>query len=268
MITSELQRLLSRVSLVRHFYCYETIDSTMDQARRLVSSAYVPSSLHGTLVLAGLQTAGRGRHGRQWAAPSHSSILATLILARRELPEMEEASQLSLVAAALPVAVCNGIRKIMPQTLVKYPNDIVKHGRKVGGVLLETCSSTVLAGFGVNCTQELQDFPPDLKMPATSIFLETGKRPRQEQLVHDILVDLQRLLQPESFYAAGEEMSALCETLGKTVVLNLTDGRTVEGVARRITPEGLLMLENAAGAHSVHTAQVIRTWTAGEEDDG
>lgn len=260
MDSAELQRLLARNNLVHHFYCYGELDSTMQQARRLICQAGRPESIHGTLIVANTQSSGRGRHGRQWNAPPGSSVLATIILARKLLPGSNDRSQLSLMASALPVAVCNGLRTLIPTAQIKYPNDIVSDGRKLGGVLLEATEGALLAGFGINCTQELADFPSNLKMPATSVFLETGRRPSREKLLADVAAQLDRLLHNDIFLTAGDEMRQLCVTLGRPVMLDLGNESPVQGIARTITPDGLLILDTDQGERQIYTSQVVRTW--------
>lgn len=266
MNTQALQTLLASSRLVQHFYCYDEIDSTMDQARRLIKAATNISALHGTLILADGQTAGRGRHGRPWSTPAGSAILATIILSRQALPQTDDRSrQLSLVAAALPVAICRGINTIIRAARIKYPNDIVCDDRKLGGVLIESTGDAVLAGFGINCAQEIADFPSDLKMPATSTFLETGKHPSREDLVANIIAELELMLNPTNFLTAGESMRELCDTLGREILLDLGPHGIVQGTAETITPDGILKLQTASGVKDIHTTQVVRTWSADAE---
>ncbi len=260
MDSAELQRLLAQNNLVRHFYCYGELDSTMQQARRLIRQAGRTESIHGTLIIANTQSSGRGRHGRQWNAPPGSSVLATIILAQKRLPGEIDRSQLSLMASALPVAVCNALRVLIPGARIKYPNDIVNDERKLGGVLLEVTEGALLAGFGINCTQEIADFPPDLKMPATSVFLETGKHPSREKLLADVAGQLDRLLHEEIYLTAGDEMRELCITLGRPVILDLGNDTPVQGIARTITPDGVLILDTNQGQRQIYTSQVVRTW--------
>jgi BirA family biotin operon repressor/biotin-[acetyl-CoA-carboxylase] ligase len=261
----ELQDLLAPIDLVRHFYCYDSLDSSMNHARRILNGAASAAAFHGTVVFADTQTAGRGRHGRAWNAPAGSSILATIILSRSTLPGPANATQLSLLASAVPVAVCRGIASVLPGVRIKYPNDIVCDGRKLGGVLLEAQGDAILAGFGVNCAQEVADFPPDLKMPATSIFLETGRLASREQLVAAVLSELNDLLEPEVFATSGEEMRAICETLGRNIVLDIGQSKVLQGVARTITPEGMLILETESGLRQLYTSEIIRTWNPDTE---
>ena len=261
---SRLQALLADNPLVGHFYCHAAVDSTMARGRALVMAAegHSAAALHGTLIIAEEQTAGRGRHGRCWSSPPGASILATVILSRSCLPGACDAAQLTRLAAAVPVAVRAGIAKLLPQVRIKFPNDLVVEGRKLGGILLEVCGDAVLAGFGVNCMQETDSFPPDLKMPATSLFLETGLLFSREELLSFIMAELAAALETGFFSAAGDAMREYCETLGTSILVDMGELGVEQGIARTITPEGMLGLETASGLRYIHTAQVVRTWPA------
>lgn len=253
-----LQKLLSTNLLVKRFYLYPEIDSTMNQARRLVAADKV-EHYHGTLLVADHQVDGRGRHGRTWSAPSGTSLLATLIIARSCLPGQADARQLSLVSSAIPVAVCKGVGEFLPAARIKYPNDIVVEGRKLGGILLETSGGAMFAGFGVNCLQELDNLPADSRMPASSLWLETGRRISREAVLVAIMDEMESILGESAFMSAGEEMCKLCETLGRTICID-TGREVLMGVAHSITADGMLLLETASGAHCIYSADVVRTW--------
>jgi BirA family biotin operon repressor/biotin-[acetyl-CoA-carboxylase] ligase len=105
---------------------------------------------HGTLVEAAVQTAGRGRMGRQWIAPAGSAFLGSLLL---RVPSGCDAGALSPAMAA---AVLRAIDALAPGALVqfKWPNDVLIDGRKVAGILLTARTAAretiVIAGTGVN----------------------------------------------------------------------------------------------------------------------
>ena len=133
--------------------------STNDRARELA----IAGAPHGTLVTAAEQTAGRGRQGRQWAAPAGSSVLASLLL--RSPPPL-----LPLLAA---VAVCDVVGA---RAAIKWPNDVVvEHdegggeGRgglaKLAGILIEgrPQQGWAVLGIGINVAVRLEQLPPRLR---------------------------------------------------------------------------------------------------------
>ena len=99
---------------------HRVTDSTNERAKELAAAG----ALHGTLVTADEQTAGRGRQGREWTAPRRSAVLMSVVL--RELDELLP------LAAALAVADA-----VQAGATIKWPNDVWIDGRKVAGILVE-----------------------------------------------------------------------------------------------------------------------------------
>jgi BirA family biotin operon repressor/biotin-[acetyl-CoA-carboxylase] ligase len=134
--------------------------STNDRGRRLAESG-APS---GTVVTAGEQSAGRGRHGRVWSAPAERALLYSAILRPLELEHV-------LLPLAVPVAVCAAVEALAPvECAIKWPNDVWISERKVAGVLIEARPPDwAVIGIGVNVAIADADFPDDLRWPATSV---------------------------------------------------------------------------------------------------
>ncbi len=139
--------------------------STNDIAREL-ALAGVPS---GCVVSADEQTAGRGRRGRTWSAPSGSAVLASAIL--RPLEPHHR-----LLPLAVPIAVCEAIERVSEAHCeIKWPNDVWIRERKVAGVLIEARPPEwAVIGVGVNVAIADSDFPDDLRWPSSSIAADVG----------------------------------------------------------------------------------------------
>ncbi len=225
------------------------------------------SHFHGTLLVADHQTGGKGRHGRTWSAPTGTSLLATLILARTRLPGHADATQLSLLASAIPVAICQGIADFVPMARIKYPNDIVVDGRKLGGILIEAYDEVVLVGFGINCLQDMDGLPSDVRTPASSIFLENGLLIPREHVLQSILRSIDEILHPEVFAASADYMNELCETLGRLICVNIGD-KILTGIAHSIAANGTLILDTDEGRELIYSSQVVRTWFPDDVKEG
>jgi BirA family transcriptional regulator, biotin operon repressor / biotin---[acetyl-CoA-carboxylase] ligase len=139
---------------------YRLTDSTNERAREL-AAAGAPS---GTVVTAIEQAAGRGRRGRAWSAPAGKALLLSAIL--RPL-----SAEHALLPLAVPLAVCEAIESVAPlRCCVKWPNDVWHEGRKLAGVLIEAQPPEWgVIGVGLNVSIEPEEFPNDLRHPATSI---------------------------------------------------------------------------------------------------
>jgi BirA family transcriptional regulator, biotin operon repressor / biotin---[acetyl-CoA-carboxylase] ligase len=155
---------------------YRATDSTNERARALVAAG-APS---GTIVTAARQTAGRGRHGRAWSAPASKALLMSAIL-RPLGPEH------GLLPLAVPVAVCEAIESLTRvECAVKWPNDVWIAERKVAGVLIEARPPDwAVIGIGINVAIELEEFPEDLRWPATSIATATNEAAPSVAAVRD-----------------------------------------------------------------------------------
>lgn len=120
----------------------------------------------GTVVTAREQTAGRGRQGRVWTAPEGKALLYSAVL--RPLDERH-----LLLPLSVPLAVCAAAEELRPgvECQVKWPNDVWLEGRKLSGILIEAKPQAgwAVIGIGLNLTIAPDEFPADLRQPATSL---------------------------------------------------------------------------------------------------
>jgi BirA family biotin operon repressor/biotin-[acetyl-CoA-carboxylase] ligase len=180
-----------------------SVTSTQDVARNLPI---------GSLVVADHQSTGRGRLDHRWDAPAGTALLASFVLAPNPL--------LSLAAGVAAAEACgHGVR-------LKWPNDLLLGGRKVGGILVEATPSKAICGIGINLTWA----------PAGAAQLD---EPRNQVL---------RRLRPaiESWCSAPSEdvlarWRQLSDTLGRKVRVELP-GRSFEGIAEDIDSHGELIV--------------------------
>ena len=142
-------------------------DSTNTRARELATNG----APHGTVVTAGEQTEGRGRQGRTWVAPPGGALLYSAIL--RPLDQRH-----ALLPLAIPLAVCEAAEALEPAASckVKWPNDVWLDDRKMAGILIEARPQDgwVVLGIGLNLTIPPDEFPPDLRSTAISLFGGAG----------------------------------------------------------------------------------------------
>ena len=149
-------------------YWYDTIDSTNTRAK-LLAKEYAP---HGTVLIAGTQTAGRGRMGRSFSSPQQMGVYLSVILR----PQCPPADLMHLTCAAA-VAGCKAVETVSglcPN--IKWTNDLVYGKKKLGGILTELSLDSrtglvdyAIVGIGINCNQRRQDFPTELQDMATSL---------------------------------------------------------------------------------------------------
>lgn len=169
---------------------FDEIDSTNTRAKFLTEEGAV----HGTLIVAEQQNAGKGRRGRSWTSPKGSGIWMTLILKPDILPQ--SASMVTLIAA---LAIAKSIKKRYDlDAKIKWPNDIVLNGKKVCGILTEMSSDIetinyIIIGIGINANTKT--FPADIRDKATSISIEKqNENIARSSLIADIMKEMEDLL--------------------------------------------------------------------------
>lgn len=202
-----------------------TTGSTSDRARALARAG----APHGTLVTAGEQLAGRGRHGRGWSAPPGRALLMSLVL--------RDAPPLLALSSAVAVAEVVG-----PQAAIKWPNDVLVGGRKVAGILAESRPPErwVVLGIGVNVAVRDEDLAPELSGRAAGLGLEPAD---VEGVLAALVAALERRLAqgPAEILAAYRERDAL---LGREV-----RWQHGEGVACGVDDDGRLLVDRSGGGH-------------------
>jgi BirA family biotin operon repressor/biotin-[acetyl-CoA-carboxylase] ligase len=250
----ELRPLLATRDLGHALHCHETLPSTNDLAKELAEAG----AAHGEVVVAEAQTAGRGRRGRAWASPSRKNLYLSVVL-RPDLPP-QRATELTLLAS---VALCEAVREAGVEAEIKWPNDVLVGGRKVGGILTEMAAEPdrvqwVVLGLGVNLNAAEEDLPPELRDQATSLAAARGAAVPRALFAAALLARLEAWLDrhaAEGFAPVREAWRALSGTLGRQVRVVTGEGELV-GVAEDVDETGALLLRGAAGVERVIAGDV------------
>lgn len=167
------------------FLWFPEISSTNDVAIRAADAG----GEEGLVVAADMQHAGRGRVGRRWESPAGAGLYVSCLLR----PDAETTRWLT-VAVGLGAAEAVERTTGLPPTL-KWPNDLLFDGRKIGGVLAEAGVSSdgrtfVVVGLGINLTSH--HLPHELQAVATSIEHETGRAVDRAVLLVELLAAVRR----------------------------------------------------------------------------
>jgi BirA family biotin operon repressor/biotin-[acetyl-CoA-carboxylase] ligase len=245
-LTPELLRKRLKGSLfgkrVWHFF-------RTDSTNRVAFDLGHAGEPEGAVVVAEEQTAGRGRAGRAWHSERGTGIYVTLLLRPRLAPvQAPLLTMMAGISAQTAVAAVTGLTVDL-----KWPNDLLIGGKKVGGILTEmhaepTLVKFVIVGIGLNVNQET--FPGELGAMGTSLRAETGKmHSRMEvlaRLLREFENDYNRLLREGSAGVVRrfEEVSSYAR--GKKVCV-VTGAETFSGITAGLTPEGLLRVERGNG---------------------
>ncbi len=230
----------------RDIRVFEETASTNDVIEKLARDQVK----EGVVVFAESQTKGRGRLGRRWTSPSRRGLWFSILLRPDIRPTA--ATQLTIAAATAL------FRAIQSQTGVtaeiKWPNDILIHGRKVAGILTELSAELdrvkyITLGVGLNVNTAATEFPADLRKIATSLRAETGQRQNRAALAVAILREFDNdyhRLRHAQFEVIADEWEKHCSTLGRQVAIH-AGNRKILGRAESLDDDGALLVRTQHG---------------------
>lgn len=232
----------------RPLYFFPALDSTNTYAARLAREG----APEGTVVIADMQTGGKGRLGRTWVSPPHVNLYLSLIL--RPPVSIATAPSINLLAGVAVAETIASVCGLAPS--IKWPNDVLVNGKKVCGILAEMQASArtleaVILGIGVNINAPLSAFPEALRDKASSLLLVSGRQIERSLLTAALLTSLEKfyvlwLQQGFSAVRADWERYA-ADWLGKTITVAAAEG-TVTGVVLGLDADGALLVRTEAEA--------------------
>jgi BirA family biotin operon repressor/biotin-[acetyl-CoA-carboxylase] ligase len=210
------------------------------------------------LLIAGEQTAGRGRRGRRWHSAAGAGL--TFSLARRIRRPARELAALSLVAG---VAAARALRALgVSQAALKWPNDLVAGDAKLGGILVETRGAgrdtLAVFGIGVNCRGAgALARKTRRKVAALDQFVAVDED-RIIQRIATALMDALDAFEAAGFETAKSDWESMHAHAGRRVRVRLANGRSVTGVATGLDVDGALSLRTRSGVRSIRSG-TLRT---------
>jgi BirA family transcriptional regulator, biotin operon repressor / biotin---[acetyl-CoA-carboxylase] ligase len=229
------------------------LDSTSSTNADVLAAA-AGGAAEGLVVVAEQQVAGRGRLSRAWESPARAGLLVSVLL-RPSLPP----TALPLLPLLAGLALADAVEAVADVPVgLKWPNDLLVDGRKLGGILVERApDGAVVVGFGINVSTRREELPVDT---ATSLALEGGSTDR-EPLLKECLRSLKRRY--AHFDGSGGAPTAVlspyrtrCETIGRRVTVHAPDGTTSTGLATGVDDNGTLVVREDDGRE--------RRWSAGD----
>lgn len=205
----------------------------------------------GTVVVADAQSGGKGRRGRIWSSPPGVNLYCSVVLRPKIMPH--EAPQLTFLSAVAVARAIECSAGLTPE--IKWPNDVLIGGKKVAGLLNEMSAETdginfIILGIGVNVNMTAGQFPTDLRYPATSLLLESGREVGRAQFAGMVLNELDKLYSDfllHGFGAVREEWQKRCNAHGRRI--QVSDGGVEQacGMFAGIDGDGALLLRSDDG---------------------
>ena len=233
---------------------FDSIESTNTLAKQLAADG----AAHGTVLIADHQTGGRGRLGRSFHSPAGSGIYMSVILRPDCAPQ-----ELMHLTCAAAVALCDAVERscgIRPG--IKWTNDLVCGKQKIAGILTELGLGTggkvnyAIIGIGINCCQDVSDFPEEIRSVAGSLHSVTGKsidRASVAAAMMDALYRMDQILLTEKA-SLMDAYRRDCMTLGQSVSVVKADGAVRHGTALDIDEDGGLLIRFTDGSEETVTS--------------
>ncbi len=242
-------------------YCYKSLDSTNTQAKELAMS----ESKRPLIVASEVQTAGRGRFGREFFSPSNSGIYFTLVL--RVNLSFTVASRITMLTA---VAVSRVLSRITADEIsIKWVNDIYYKEKKVCGILTESVGNleagivdTAIVGIGINLIQPESGFPDELQEKTGALFSSKKDLPiidktviTRNQVVAMVVDEIFNMLPELESFGFLDEYREHSFLDGKEVLVER--GRhQFDAIVRGINDDGTLLVEAGGEIIALESGEV------------
>ena len=234
------------------------VDVRIVQRCPSTNSSLLAEQAVGTVLLAAEeQTAGRGRRGRRWHSLPGCDLAFSLSV--RLARPARELAPLPLVAG---VAVTRALRASgVAEVRLKWPNDLLVRGAKLGGILVETRAegthTRAVIGVGIN-VRRAPGLEARLRRPVACLedFLVPARNATLRAAAASLLEALERF-ERLGFEALRREWEALDALAGQRLRVRLADGRTLSGIACGLDEDGALQLRGRQGLRTVRSGRVV-----------
>ncbi|UCH64177.1 MAG: biotin--[acetyl-CoA-carboxylase] ligase [Fidelibacterota bacterium] len=242
---SLVQPRLTTSFIGREITYYPSTGSTNTDLWALVDSG---EAMPGQVVITDDQQSGRGRQGRRWFSAAGLGLTFSIFLSPK-LPQ----ERLGLLSLGMGVAVADALELENVKARLKWPNDIVWEGHKLGGILAESRMTdegpAVVIGTGINVNEQITDFPEELHSAAVSVYMVLGRPIQRELLLASTLNRFEELLK-DCLDDVTSFWQERCDHLGYPVRFDGPDGR-LEGRFTGVNPAGQGLIEIGSEIHEL-----------------
>jgi BirA family biotin operon repressor/biotin-[acetyl-CoA-carboxylase] ligase len=237
--------------------------STIDSTNSIAAAMAAKSGTGGAVIIADAQTAGRGRRGRTWFSPPGSGLyVSVLIDLTLEHGDADRATALLTLAAGVALSeAVEAVVGLRPE--IKWPNDLLVHGRKVAGILAEGVTNAerwgpVVLGYGINVGAA--SFPPELAGRASSLETELGRPVDRAAMCVESLAAIERRrrdLVAGRFDAILDAWRERAPASQGTMVSWHSESGPKSGVTTGIDERGALLVRVADRVERIFAGEVV-----------
>lgn len=238
----------------------ESVDSTNEWAKRTIDAG---NFIEGTIYQCSFQTHGKGQHARVWQSPAGQNALFTIVLKPDFLP-LSHYAFLNFTVSLACRKICSQYVPGAPVQL-KWPNDVLIQGLKVGGILIENIvvdnNRFTLVGIGLNVNQS--HFPASLPA-ATSLYLQTGVRIPVDEMVSnvtsEILLGYNALKVRDNMQVIQENYIAALYMLHSDICFRY-NGQVVKGKVVGVDELGRIRIYSGGQTRAFRHGEIHIEWT-------
>nr|WP_304147238.1 biotin--[acetyl-CoA-carboxylase] ligase [Methanobrevibacter smithii] len=242
----EISKNLNTKYIGKDIYIFNEVMSTNTIAKFLSMNGVG----NGAVVISEKQTKARGRSGKNWESPLGGVWLSIILT-----PNVNH-SKIPLITLATGVAVENTLKRIgVKNAEIKWPNDILIHGKKVCGILTEAITSfntieSVIIGVGIDANISIENFPEELRENMTTLNDEIGEKVDENLLIKLFLEEFEKISEQfinEEYETILKEWRKNSYTIGKIVEVHEPFSKPYDGYVLGISRDGSLVVEKIDG---------------------
>lgn len=242
----EISKNLNTKYIGKDIYIFNEVMSTNTIAKFLSMNGVG----NGAVVISEKQTKARGRSGKNWESPLGGVWLSIILN-----PNVNH-SKIPLITLATGVAVENTLKRIgVKNAEIKWPNDILIHGKKVCGILTEAITSfntieSVIIGIGIDANISIENFPEELRENMTTLNDEIGEKVDENLLIKLFLEEFEKISEQfinEEYETILKEWRKNSYTIGKIVEVHEPFSKPYDGYVLGISRDGSLVVEKIDG---------------------
>ena len=242
----EISKNLNTKYIGKDIYIFNEVMSTNTIAKFLSMNGVG----NGAVVISEKQTKARGRSGKNWESPLGGVWLSIILN-----PNVNH-SKIPLITLATGVAVENTLKRIgVKNAEIKWPNDILIHGKKVCGILTEAITSfntieSVIIGVGIDANISIENFPEELRENMTTLNDEIAEKVDENLLIKLFLEEFDKISEQfinEEYETILKEWRKNSYTIGKIVEVHEPFSKPYDGYVLGISRDGSLVVEKIDG---------------------
>jgi len=236
----EISAGLSTLEFIHNVYYRKSVGSTNDWASEYVTKKGIKLP---SLFLTDRQTSGKGRRGRKWHSPGFVNMYASLAM-KNDLP-LQDSLLMTMVAA---LSIKDALRtRLDISSRIKWPNDVMIHGKKVSGILVETAGEHIIIGIGLNINLDTSQIK-EISSTATSLSEIRKKSIPREQMIIEVFRHFSknhaRLLNDKMQIFNKWKKALLLPKNEREIMAN---GKTYKGIVSGVDSHGLLLFTTTEG---------------------